>query len=187
MLSDFDWALANLDAKKKTTDAKAAEPDAGYGREQNNLRGLDSLLLDDNVPKIKKKSDDIEKILSDVGVRYIHRNEDLIAESAIEGQRWQTSVELTKKSRRTKKPKQNMIEKPTETWPPLRRHHKPKMSPQERLRARQTSMIQLGHITGPEQLHAFIEQKFMKWTIEKQQHFFAELDAHHAQVTRTRQ
>lgn len=42
----------------------------------------------------EKKGDRIKGILNAVGVVYTHRNEDLIAESAIEGQRHKNAVEV---------------------------------------------------------------------------------------------
>lgn len=74
------------------------------------MNGLDSLLFDDSkchervyfapsksrvgIPKVEHKVNDIQKVLNDIGVRYTHRNEDLIAESAIEGQKFQTTMEV---------------------------------------------------------------------------------------------
>lgn len=43
---------------------------------------------------MEEKDDRIRKILNAVGVVYTHRNEDLIVESAIEGQRHKNAVEV---------------------------------------------------------------------------------------------
>ena len=47
-----------------------------------------------DAPEVKNEPNDIEKTLSSLGVQYTHRNDDLIAESAIEGQRMQKLVEV---------------------------------------------------------------------------------------------
>ncbi|CCM04135.1 uncharacterized protein FIBRA_06297 [Fibroporia radiculosa] len=180
VLSDFNWALANVDANKSGLKTKhAAEANA---KDDDNLRGLDTLLFDDGIPEVEKKDDGIQKILSDVGVTYIHRNADLIAESAVEGHRFQSTMEVRKKSRKnTKQARGSTASKAEveEQWPPQRRHHKPKPTPEERLKARLTSLIELGYIATAEHLSAFLE-RFMRWSLDDQQQFFAELDAYHA-------
>ncbi|KAF9815676.1 hypothetical protein IEO21_04393 [Rhodonia placenta] len=190
ILSDFNWALANMDAKKRRSDGKATRESEVAHKDSDNMNGLDSLLFDDSIPKVEHKVNDIQKVLNDIGVRYTHRNEDLIAESAIEGQKFQTTMEVTKREKKERKRKMaqddQAAKQPVEPWPPVRRRHQPKLTAEERLKARQTSMVELGHIAGPQQLHSFLESKFMKWTIEKQQQFMAELDAHHATRNRTK-
>lgn len=44
-------------------------------------------------PELDHKPDDIEKTLNAIGVHYTHRNDDLIAPSAIEGQRMQVMLQ----------------------------------------------------------------------------------------------
>lgn len=190
ILSDFNWALANMDAKKRRSDGKATRESEVAHKDSDNMNGLDSLLFDDSIPKVEHKVNDIQKVLNDIGVRYTHRNEDLIAESVIEGQKFQTTMEVTKREKKERKRKMAQDDQAAkqliEPWPPVRRRHQPKLTAEERLKARQTSMVELGHIAGPQQLHSFLESKFMKWTIEKQQQFMAELDAHHATRNRTK-
>lgn len=46
-------------------------------------------------PQVKTEPlNDIEKTLNAIGVKYTHRNDDLIAESNIEGQRMQKLIEV---------------------------------------------------------------------------------------------
>ena len=45
-------------------------------------------------PEVEHKPNDIEKTLNAIGVHYTHRNDDLIAESAIEGQRMQLMLQV---------------------------------------------------------------------------------------------
>lgn len=45
-------------------------------------------------PELDHKPDDIEKTLNAIGVHYTHRNDDLIAPSAIEGQRMQVMLQV---------------------------------------------------------------------------------------------
>ena len=45
-------------------------------------------------PEVTHDQNDIEKTLSRLGVQYTHRNDDLIAESKIEGQRMKKRMEV---------------------------------------------------------------------------------------------
>ncbi|TFY62320.1 hypothetical protein EVJ58_g3937 [Rhodofomes roseus] len=190
VVSDFNWALANVEAKKRKPSADSdVETDKPQLKDDGqDLRGLDSLLLDDRPVQVDRKDDRIQRILNAVGVVYIHRNEDLIAESAIEGQRHKNAVEEKKKARKANaKAKGGAGAKtdstPGEVWPPVRSHHRRKMTPEERMRARQASMIEMGHITSAEQLTSFLMQ-FNKWSVGRQNDFLVELDRHHARAGR---
>ena len=88
------------------------EEEAKTGKEYDDLRGLGALLFDDGVsflllkryhsrsgfplaaPEVKHEPNDVEKTLSALGVQYTHRNDDLIAENAIEGQRMRRLLEV---------------------------------------------------------------------------------------------
>ncbi|KAH9834464.1 P-loop containing nucleoside triphosphate hydrolase protein [Rhodofomes roseus] len=188
VVSDFNWALANVEAKKRKPSADSDVETDKPQLKDDDLRGLDSLLLDDRPVQVDRKDDRIQRILNAVGVVYIHRNEDLIAESAIEGQRHKNAVEEKKKARKANaKAKGGAGAKtdstPGEVWPPVRSHHRRKMTPEERMRARQASMIEMGHITSAEQLTSFLMQ-FNKWSVGRQNDFLVELDRHHARAGR---
>ncbi|KZT66740.1 hypothetical protein DAEQUDRAFT_767713 [Daedalea quercina L-15889] len=133
VVSDFNWALAHVDAKKRRSTVDLdVETDRPQSKDDD-LRGLDSLLFDDRPIQVGQKDDRIQRILNGVGVVYTHRNEDLIVESAIEGQRHKTAIEK-KKARKAKAKVANNTEMgvTAEVWPPIRSHHRRKMTPEER-------------------------------------------------------
>ena len=47
-----------------------------------------------DTPEVTHPPNDVEKTLSTLGVKYTHRNDDLIAESTIEGQRMRKLIEV---------------------------------------------------------------------------------------------
>ncbi len=80
---------------------------------------------------MNQERNDIEKTLNAIGIQYTHRNDDLIAESAIEGQRMRKLIQDKKKAdKKAKQRRQSGKDKsPEPEWPPRRRHHKPPPSP----------------------------------------------------------
>ena len=119
---DLDWALANMEAKTKRpagkknswvweAEKKAKKEDvrkivqgfrllSAHLRYQGELRGLGALLFDDDTPPVPAATngdhDEISKTLKDIGVTYTHRNESLVAENPIEGERMKVLVEVRK-------------------------------------------------------------------------------------------
>lgn len=83
---------------------------------------------------MKEESSDIEKTLSALGIQYTHRNDDLIAESAIEGQRMLKLIqEKEEEAKKAKKQRDSAKDKsPEPEWPPRRRHHKRPPSPRSK-------------------------------------------------------
>ncbi|PSS30856.1 hypothetical protein PHLCEN_2v2583 [Hermanssonia centrifuga] len=185
---DLDWALANMDAKKgrhvKTGGAEwVYEAEAKGKKDYGDLRGLGALLFDDEVaPKVERESD-IQKTLNDIGVNYTHRNEDLIVENVIEGQRIKAMIKekrmkTTKTEKKTGKVEGKKDKSPEPQWPPKRKHHKPPPGPQEkyaclqrdhmnhintntitfRLAVRREALIELGMISGPADLSTFAQE-----------------------------
>ncbi|KAI0632843.1 P-loop containing nucleoside triphosphate hydrolase protein [Trametes polyzona] len=189
-VSDLDWAFAYMGGKSGTVKRPKSkklgvqwvyEEEAKTGRDYVDLRGLGALLFDDAPPEITHKPTDIEKTLNAIGVHYTHRNDDLIAESAIEGQRMQIMLQERKKKAKQAKERRESAKKgqkdksPAPQWPPRRRHHKPPPSPRTKLQVRQRALIEQGLLKTPEDLPKFA-QEFAQKTLEEQTALLAQLD-----------
>ncbi|KAH9856351.1 P-loop containing nucleoside triphosphate hydrolase protein [Lenzites betulinus] len=188
-VSDLDWAFAYMGGKNaavKRPKGKQVgahwvyEEEAKTGRDYDDLRGLGALLFDDAPPEVDHKSDDIEKTLKTIGVHYTHRNDDLIAENAIEGQRMQIMLQKKKKAkqakaRRTSGQKGQKDKAPEPEWPPRRKHHKAPPSPRSKLHIRQRALMAQGLLKAPEDLPQFA-QDFAQKTLEEQTALLAQLD-----------
>ena len=114
--------------------------------------------------------------MSAIGIEYTHRNDDLIAESAIEGQRIQKLIQEKKKAaKKAKQRRQSGKKSPEPEWPPRRKHHKPPPSPRSkcvsidsiqtrllisppRLRMRQRALIEQGLLQTAEELPKFAHE-----------------------------
>ncbi|KAI0789173.1 P-loop containing nucleoside triphosphate hydrolase protein [Abortiporus biennis] len=189
-LGDLDWALANMDGKLKKPTAGVSsdwinEAVAKGGKEMGDLRGLGALLFDDSTPEIPQEETDIQKILNGVGVNYTHRNENLIKDNAVEEQRIEKALQEKRKvkekakAERKKRASKSKSKSPDPVieWPPKRRHHAKALSPESKLIARQKAMIELGFISGPNELSAFA-QEFTTKSNEEQIAILARLDQH---------
>ncbi|RPD77013.1 hypothetical protein L226DRAFT_459287 [Lentinus tigrinus ALCF2SS1-7] len=187
-ISDLDWAFAYMGSGGGSSSARRPktkpdgvkwvyEEEAKTGKEYDELRGLGALLFDDDTPEVKHQPNDIEKTLSALGVKYTHRNDDLIAESTIEAQRMQKLLEEKKKAiKKAKQRRQSGKEKsPVPEWPPRRKHHKPPPSPRSKLRTRQRALIEQGLLQAPEDLPKFA-QEFAQKTLNEQNDFLRQLD-----------
>ncbi|KAL1938981.1 hypothetical protein VTO73DRAFT_11134 [Trametes versicolor] len=190
-VSDLDWAFAYMGGKNgvvKRPQAKAKkagvhwvyEEEAKTGKDYDEFRGLGALLFDDAPPELDHKPDDIEKTLNAIGVHYTHRNDDLIAPSAIEGQRMQVMLQERKKKAKQAKERRDSGKKgkdktPEPEWPPRRKHHKAPPSPRSKLQIRQRALIEQGLLKDPEDLPKFA-QEFAQKTLEEQTAFLAQLD-----------
>lgn len=132
-MMDLDWALANMDGKlKKPTKGVSSEwikEAETKGGNDGDIRGLGALLFDDDAPNLQEV-DGIQKVLNGIGVNYMHRNENLIRDSAIEERRVAVLLEEKKKARKKARSRAESRDKtPEEQWPPKRRHHKVPLSP----------------------------------------------------------
>ncbi|KAI0370889.1 P-loop containing nucleoside triphosphate hydrolase protein [Pilatotrama ljubarskyi] len=188
-VSDLDWAFAYMGGKgggakppkaKKDKVQWVYEEEAKTSKDYDEFRGLGALLFDDAPPEVKHKPNDIEKTLNAIGVHYTHRNDDLIAESAIEGQRMQKMLERKKKAKQTKErrgsgKKGQKDKSPEPEWPPRRKHHKAPPSPRSKLRIRQQALIEQGLLKSPEDLPKFA-QAFAQKSLDEQTAFLAQLD-----------
>ena len=86
-----------------------------------------------------EKESDIQKELSNIGIKYTHRDQDLVKENAIEAQRLDALIKKKKQARREAKAKAKKPAKdakkassPEPQWPPKRKHHKPAPTPGEK-------------------------------------------------------
>ncbi|OAX33766.1 hypothetical protein K503DRAFT_699906 [Rhizopogon vinicolor AM-OR11-026] len=187
-IMELDWALAHLNSKsKKVAKSKAEdwvyEADSKSGKEEADLRGLSALLFDDEPPEVADDND-IHKTLSAIGVKYSHRNDDVLLPSRIEEERSRTALKEAKRKRaaankqksgRQGSPKKSKTPEPQ--WPPRRKHHKAPLSPQSKLALRQIALIELGMINSPPDLPVFA-QSFARKSSEEQDEILAKLDAH---------
>ncbi|EMD35017.1 hypothetical protein CERSUDRAFT_139806 [Gelatoporia subvermispora B] len=185
---DLDWALSNMDAKGKKASRERSsktewvyEAEASGSNEYGDLRGLGALLFDDEAPLVDSRDSGIQKTLNDIGVKYSHRNEDVTAESTIEGQRVRQKMEEQKKAQkkkvRAKKDSGSVHASPEAEWPPRRKHHKAPPSPKTKLRSRQMALVELGMIRSPAHLAEFA-QEFGRKTPAEQADILAKADRH---------
>ncbi|THH28182.1 hypothetical protein EUX98_g6002 [Antrodiella citrinella] len=101
-MTNLDWAFANMKSKAKPADLRLDADVKGAGKELGELKGLETLLFDDDAPPVEKASD-IQKLLSDAGIGYTHRNDQLIRDNAIEELRMAALIEERKKTRQVQK------------------------------------------------------------------------------------
>ncbi|KAM5538879.1 hypothetical protein V8D89_007601 [Ganoderma adspersum] len=187
-VSDLDWAFAYMGGSGSAAKRPKAKPDgvkwvyeeeAKTGKEyaSDDLRGLGALLFDDAAPEANQEPNDIEKTLCALGIEYTHRNDDLIAESAIEGQRIQKLIQEKKKAaKKAKQQRESGKDKsPEPEWPPRRRHHKPPPSPHSKLQIRQRALIEQGILQSPQDLPKFAHE-FGQKSLQEQNEFLAQLD-----------
>jgi len=128
---------------------------------------------------MKEKS--VTKILESRGIRYSHRNDEILVPNTIEEQQ----MKKARKERRQRDKKAKERKAPMEPefeWPPRRRHHTRPPSPRTKLMQRSMALIALGLIQSSDDIPAFA-QNFVKKTPEEQTELLAKLDAHGA--TRT--
>ncbi|KAL4077447.1 P-loop containing nucleoside triphosphate hydrolase protein [Scleroderma citrinum] len=183
---ELDWALGHLQGKSGRRKSKPEdwvhEADLKGGKEEADLRGLSVLLFDDEPPDVIEDND-IQKTLSAIGVKYSHRNDDILQPSRIEEERSRDALRKHKqKKASTRKRKaagadQGRPRIPDEEWPPKRKHHKAPVSRHKQLVSRQRALIDLGMIRSPAHLPVFA-QAFGRKSNEEQEELIARLDEH---------
>ncbi|CAL1697934.1 unnamed protein product [Somion occarium] len=190
-MTDLNWALAHMESKSKRRIAdgvvdlvREAKPKGE--KEYDDLDGLELLLFDESAPDAGQ--DDIHRILNDIGVDYTHRNEHLIKSNAIEERRVQALLEEKKKAKQQAKERAKQRKSPTAkdespqpSWPPKRRHHKPPMTAEQKLQARQMAMIDLGIISSIDDVKTFA-QEFTRKSEEEQRTLLSRLDERSKQM-----
>ncbi|KDQ54547.1 hypothetical protein JAAARDRAFT_397967 [Jaapia argillacea MUCL 33604] len=176
-----------MDAKTKRVgkcdEASAFEAVAKSSHEDGDLRGLGALLFDEEVPAVviePKTDDEIQKTLNSYGVKYSHRNDDILAPNRIEEERARADLQerkrLAKMGRKDGNPP-SRSKTPEAPWPPKRKHHQAPPSPKTKLKSRQKALIALGMIKNPSHLSTFA-QDFARKSREEQNDILAKLDAH---------
>ncbi|KIN93058.1 hypothetical protein M404DRAFT_171863, partial [Pisolithus tinctorius Marx 270] len=184
---ELDWALAHLHGKNKRraklkADDWVHEADVKGGKEEADLRGLSALLFDDEPPDLAEEND-VQKTLGEIGVRYSHRNDDILQPSRIEEERSRDALRKHKERKAAARKRKQAGESepasrskaPEEQWPPKRKHHRAPASPQTLLVSRQRALIELGMIQSPAHLPTFA-QSFGRMRGEEQQEVIAKLD-----------
>ncbi|KAK7440022.1 hypothetical protein VKT23_017275 [Stygiomarasmius scandens] len=175
-LSQLDWALSNMTTTSKDRRNSNTLAREG-GKENDDLDGLGALLFDDTLPKTKAENN-IQKMLKSMGVSYTHRNEDIIVPNRIEAERVKGMLQKPKPARKkARKTATNDVsdQRQQPDWPPKRRHHKPKPTPDEQLRTRARALLEIGEIQTPEDYPAFA-RKFGQLSLKKQIEMLAILD-----------
>ncbi|KAG9217766.1 hypothetical protein CCMSSC00406_0003545 [Pleurotus cornucopiae] len=187
-IAEFDWAMANLTGSNSGKKSKARdELTADAGQDAGDLRGLGALLFDEHVPDVSNEETAIQKTLSTVGV-YSHKNDEILASSKIEEARVLNALKESKRRKRARKSaaKGEPEKAPEPVWPPKRKHHKPKPTPQELITLRQEALLELQYIERPDQLPDFALE-FARTSIEDQNALVAKLDRHREKKARTHQ
>ncbi|PPQ63446.1 hypothetical protein CVT24_004978 [Panaeolus cyanescens] len=106
-LAELDWALANMESKKKSgnnnLNGEILEASQKLGKDDGGLRGLASLLFDDATPKAKMSEQDIiQQTLKNIGVKYSHVNDEILLPSRIEALRTKMTLQKKNKKEKTK-------------------------------------------------------------------------------------
>ncbi|GJF00382.1 P-loop containing nucleoside triphosphate hydrolase protein [Phanerochaete sordida] len=186
-LADLDWALANMEAKAKQPAAKKKddwvyEAEQKGKKEDGDLHGLGALLFDDDAPAIDDRDNEISKTLRDVGITYTHRNENLIANNRIEGEKIKALMEGKKKARKEEKAakqakgKGKAAPKKDDDWPPKKGPRKSSAErPMNRLLQRRAALVGLGMISEWDGVHKFAGE-FLKMGQEQQEDILRKLD-----------
>ncbi|KAF8556760.1 hypothetical protein OG21DRAFT_1553783 [Imleria badia] len=184
---ELDWALAHLGGKSRrrsrAKDDWVQEADQKGGKEEADLRGLTALLFDDDPPDVPEEND-IQKALGAIGVKYSHRNDDVLLPSRIEEERSRNALKehkrrkaAARKSEGAGETKTKRSKTPEIEWPPKRKHHKAPLTPMEQLASRQRALIELEYIKDPSHVPVFA-QSFARKSIEEQEEILGKLDEH---------
>ncbi|KAF5329238.1 hypothetical protein D9619_009039 [Psilocybe cf. subviscida] len=168
-MAELDWALANMSAPgrgKKSTKPKNELVVADVKNKDSDgldLKGLGALLFDDEPPQTQEN--DIQKTLSEIGVRYSHHNDELLVPSKIEEMRTKLFVEnalkqgkvrvslkgkdlkpMKEKKEKEKRTKKKDVESKVDAapWPPLRGRNRNKNAAAATLTASTSSTTPAG-------------------------------------------
>ncbi|KAJ3798883.1 RAD26-like SNF2 family DNA-dependent ATPase [Lentinula aff. detonsa] len=207
--AQLDWAFANVDTKGVKGDSNDLENMAGLDDFV-----MDDYTKSTASAEKKQDESRIDKILQTVGITYTHDNAEILKQNEIEvekaknllkklkavGRRSGRSSWLTdndSRSRRasrqynapTSKKRQN-TSGPTEyeelkaQWPPVRKHHRPKLTPQQQAEARYEALIDLELIRSFADIKEKFVPQFLKGSLEEQKKCLKVLDEHKRQMDR---
>ncbi|THU93848.1 hypothetical protein K435DRAFT_861148 [Dendrothele bispora CBS 962.96] len=192
-LSQLDWALSNMTTSFRDRDRSGGLNAEDHGqKDDGNLDGLEGLLFDDALPKTKKEKEnenEVQQMLKSIGISYTHRNEDVILPNRIEAERVKEMIQKTTRLPAKKKARKSATavdrgspatseskqQQPVAQWPPKRRHHKPKLTPEQQLQIRLRALMKVGRIQSPGDLPAFA-QEFAQLNEADQKQTLAYLD-----------
>ncbi|KAH8114900.1 P-loop containing nucleoside triphosphate hydrolase protein [Phellopilus nigrolimitatus] len=190
-LAELDWAFTNMASrpKGKGKSLTAENGDLRVGvksrnHEESDLRGLETLLLDDDLPSTQRSNavDEIHQILGAGYVKYSHQNDDLLRPSRVEEESLQTTLKKLKKRKAEEDVSQERGQgrprrSPGYEWPPRRAHHQAPLSPGSKLRARHQALLETGIVDSEGDLPSFAA-RFASMSPEEQQHILETLDKH---------
>ncbi|KAF9238323.1 P-loop containing nucleoside triphosphate hydrolase protein [Melanogaster broomeanus] len=177
------WHIFGGKSKKrsKAKDDWVQEADQRGGKEEltssvGDLRGLTALLFDDDPPELVEEND-IHKTLSAIGVKYSHRNDDVLLPSRIEEERSRNALKEHKRRKAAARKSKDADGGTLLKMAPRRKHHKAPVSPTTQLVSRQRALIELGMIRSPLHLPVFA-QSFGRKPREEQEEIMGRLDEH---------
>ncbi|GLB44628.1 putative SNF2 family N-terminal domain containing protein [Lyophyllum shimeji] len=183
-LAELDWALAHMGGSRRrrqnkgTAEDWVAEAEVKGSKDKEdvgNLRGLSALLFDDAPLDVESSEQDaIQRTLNAIGVKYSHYNDEVLVPSRIEEERTKKTLQSRRRKSKQKAgtPEQGA---PKPQWPPIRKHHKPPLAPEEQLASRHQALIELGMISNPSDVPTFARD-FARQPPEMQKEIIAELD-----------
>lgn len=149
-IAEFTWALGNMNGKvKREEDSNGAAAKI----DNDDFSGLDQLLLEPPAAKPEKSSE--TDSLSGTGVKYTHRNDELLKPSAFQEQRAMQDVQKAKRARKSAGSDPNSPQ-----WPPRRPSRKKKPDAEELTRSRTQALVIAGFVPNPSSEEL---AKFAKW------------------------
>ncbi|KAI3612685.1 rad26-like snf2 family dna-dependent atpase [Moniliophthora roreri] len=190
-VAQLDWALANMNSKTRRLSTEGRQfIEAESKFKDDEITGLGSLLFSDDLPTstAEQHENDIENLLSSIGISYSHRNDEVLVSSRIEEERVKNMIDKVRRKkaarrseRSSSKPVKARVKTeeipPAPQWPPIRKHHKlkPKLAPEEILCSRLDALKALDMIKSDGELPQFAE-RFARQTIEEQRTVLKSLD-----------
>ncbi|KAF8918341.1 P-loop containing nucleoside triphosphate hydrolase protein [Mucidula mucida] len=186
--AEMDWALSNMSSKGRKRPISSEQKkliEADKSVKEDSLQGLGTLLFDEALPETPSDLTDIQKTLNDIGVHYIHRNEDILVPSKIRVQQNKAMLSKPGRARQRASPSKGSGRKGKQVapaWPSLRPHHiRKKLAAQKvaaanppddgmRLFKYFKALVELDFVNTLEELPAWTINVFNKESKETQDH-----------------
>ncbi|KAJ3852929.1 P-loop containing nucleoside triphosphate hydrolase protein, partial [Lentinula lateritia] len=154
--AQLDWAFANVDTKGikgESNDLEVIYRNIARYRQMcaslSNCPQRSHSLVAINPVGEGKEGSRIDKILETVGITYTHDNAEILKQNDIEVEKAKNLLGSRRKSGASKRKSANNpaeLAEPKAQWPPIRKHHHPKITPQQQAEARYEALIDLGLI-----------------------------------------
>ncbi|KAJ7584880.1 P-loop containing nucleoside triphosphate hydrolase protein [Mycena floridula] len=180
-IAQFEWGLANMKGGGKS--GTSAKTDVDGGEKEEDLHGIEDLLFNEGpVPQLEVEEGEIQKLLSEAGIMYSHRNDHILQPSRIEEQRAKVTLEKTRKRKRESNKKRSESSEEEEAkpqWPPIRKHKQSVLDPAQQLADRRAALLEIGFINTMAQFHDF-GKRFASETRAEQDRILKELDDYSA-------